>query len=101
MRYSHVILSSPLLLEDGVFEMKTLSLEEARRWVRENSPFVATGHETVKAVGLSPNPERVSVEGFDEALCLKPLGRLEFGREYSFQEILDIGVRAQLIKKIS
>ncbi|WP_028492747.1 hypothetical protein [Thioalkalivibrio sp. ALE19] len=95
-----VILSTPMLLEEGEFAMREISLGQARAWVQENAPTNFCGHETVKVVGVEPAAGRGSCEGFDEALCLKPAGRLEFGKEYTVQEILDIGVTPLLISKV-
>lgn len=96
-----VVLSTTLLVEEGVFEMKALTIEEAAAWVRVNAPANFCGHQTVKVVGLQPSESRAQCSGFDQALCLKPLGRLEFGKEYSLPEILEIGVQPLLITKLS
>jgi hypothetical protein len=95
-----VILSAPMLLEEGTFCSKFLSLEEAQCWVQNNDPINFSGHITVKAVGLEPAISRDQCTGFDQALILKPLGRLEFGKEYSLEEVLEIGVQPMLIYKI-
>ena len=95
-----VILSSPLVLERDLYSVSELSLEEAKRWVKERKPTNYCSHQTVKVLGLEPAQSREACNGYDEALCLKPVGRLEFGREYSRQEILKIGVTPILIKKI-
>jgi hypothetical protein len=97
----NVILSSPILLEEGTFEMKTLSLEEAAEWAKSENPKNFCGHQTTKALGIEPSSSREACVRYDQALCLKPKGRMEFGKEYSVQEILSIGVSFQLITKIS
>jgi hypothetical protein len=94
-----VILSTALILEEGTFEAKTLSLEEAQEWVDDDVENYC-GHQTVKLLGLKPDTERRQCDGYDEALCLRAKERLEFGREYSIEEIRKIGVEITLIKKV-
>ena len=96
---NYVILSTALLLEDGDFSMKSLSKEEALEWVLTHSPKNFCGHQTVKVLGLEPAKTRESCFGYTEALCLRPEARLEFGKEYSIEEISSIGVFFQLISK--
>jgi hypothetical protein len=96
-----VVLSSPVILEDGTFKAEKISLEDAKKWVVQNNPENFVGHSTVKAVGLAPSSTRAVCQGYDQALSLKVLGRLEFGKEYSEEEILAIGVEPTLICKIS
>lgn len=95
-----VIISAPMLLEDGTFRRETISLEEAGAWVTANAPTNYVGHSTVRVVGVEPSTERAQCSGFDQALALKVRGRLDFGKEYSVDEILEIGVDAILITKV-
>ena len=94
---SCVILSTPLLLMDGVYRRRTISLEEAVDWVAAHSPKNFCGHQTVKILGIEPSTSREACQGFTEALCLKPKGRLDFGREYSLAEIQAVGVEFVLL----
>lgn len=94
-----VILSSPLLLGNGVFKMEEISLDEAIEFSEQAYNFC--GHETVKILGLKPSKTREVCTGYSQALCLKPKGRLEFGKEYTLEEIGLIGVTFQLITKIA
>ena len=97
-----VILSSPLLVEDGIFRRQTISLEKAKRLVRQAWTIKNfCGHQTVKILGLEPAQERGACQTFNRALVLQPKQRLEFGRDYSVQEILDIGIIPVLIEKIN
>lgn len=96
-----VILSTPLLLEEGSFSMKTLTLDEAKRWVDENQPVNFCGHATTLAVGLQPCKSRDVCTGYEQALVLKPIGRIDFGKEYTYSEIMEIGVTPFLITKQS
>lgn len=95
-----VILSTALLLGDGTYQMRTISQAEAQEWVNTHSPRNFVGHQTVKLLGLEPATDRAVCQGYDEALCLKPRGRMEFGREYTVSEISEIGVDFQLITKV-
>ena len=94
-----VILSTALLLEEGVFKLSNISLEEARSWVINNNPTNFVGHSTVRVLDIEPATSREVCTSFTEALVLKPLGRLEFGKEYSVEEILNVGIQPQLIVK--
>lgn len=94
-----VILSAPLIIGEGTFHAKVISLAEAQKWVKAHNPQNFCGHQTVKVLGLEPSTSRAACLGYDEALCLKPKGRLEFGREYTVEEILQIGVTPILISK--
>lgn len=92
-----VILSAPMLLEEGNFSMKFISIEEAAEFAKDATNFV--GHQTVKVLGIEPATSREVCTGFEQALALKVLGRLEFGVEYSAEEIMEIGVQPILITK--
>ena len=94
-----VILSSPILLETGVFEMKEVSLAEAVAFAQGAENFC--GHPTMKILNIELSKDRKVCEGYDEALVLKPKGRLEvFGKEYSREEIEEIGVTCFLISRV-
>jgi hypothetical protein len=97
MDSSKVILSTPLLLVDGVYKRRTIGQEEAVEWVATHSPKNFCGHQTVKILGIEPSTSREACTGFSEALCLKPKGRLDFGREYSLEEIKSVGVEFVLL----
>jgi hypothetical protein len=92
-----VILSTPLLLTDGLFRRRTISLEEAVEWIAKSNPKNFCGHQTVKILGLEPSTSREACQGFSEALCLKPKGRLDFGKEYTLSEIQAVGVEFVLL----
>jgi hypothetical protein len=94
-----VILSTALILGTGTFVAKNITLDEARQWVEENLPFNFCGHATTLAVGVQPSQARSVCTDYQEALVLKPLGRLEFGREYTLEEVLEIGIQPMLITK--
>lgn len=92
-----VILSTPLLVETGDFRMEEISLDQARQLAEGATNFV--GHSTVKLLGIEPAKDRGVCETYDKAIVIKPAGRLEFGREYSVEEIEEIGYTIFLISK--
>jgi len=98
-KFETVILSTPMLLESGNFKSKEISLDEANYWVRQNNPTNFVGHSTVKVLGIQPSTARDVCQSYDEALSLKVKGRLEFGKEYTVEEILELGVTCTLISK--
>lgn len=98
MKYA--VLSTTLLLESGIFEYNEITKEQAQTWVDTHSPENFSGHETVKVLGLEPDKTRKVCEGYDKALCLSAKSRLEFGKEYTIEEIEEIGVIYALITKI-
>jgi hypothetical protein len=95
----HVILSSPILVEDGDFNRRTITQTEAAAWVDQNGPVNFSGHQTVKILGVEPAATRRDTVSYDEALIISPRQRLEFGREYTVDEIKAIGVSFVLITK--
>lgn len=101
MEKNYVVLSSPMLLETGNFAMIELTVAQATAWVEEHSPKNYVGHSTSLIVGLEPATSREVCKGYDVALALKPIGRLEFGREYTKAELEEIGISCFLITKAS
>jgi hypothetical protein len=95
-----VILSSPILIEDGTFTRKTITQREAQDWVDKNRPLNFSGHQTTKILGVEPAATREITKSYDEALIISPQDRLEFGREYTKEEIEEIGVTFVLIEKV-
>ena len=97
-----IVLSSPLILEDGNFEAKTITLNEAIELVNLKGVKVENfcAHQTVKLLGLNPAKVRKDCSGYDLALVLKPKKRLPFGVELTVEEIEEIGVTVVLIRKI-
>jgi len=95
-----VILSSPILLEEGNFKFYEIEFNEAKKFIKHNDPENFSGHQTTKILGVEPSTERKTCTGYDIALVIQPIGRLEFGREYSVEEIEEIGVNFMIIHKI-
>lgn len=97
---SRAILSTTILLEEGTFAAREISLDAARVWLAAAPADNFCGHETVRVLGIEPAKDRHECPGYDEALCLKPRARLEFGREYTAAEVETIGVQFTLITRI-
>jgi len=94
------ILSTTLILGEGTFTAKKISFEQAISWVLGNDFNNFCGHQTTKILGIQPAESREQCTGYAEALCLAPKERLEFGREYTRKEILEIGVDFTLISRV-
>lgn len=94
-----VILSTPLLLEEGLFSCRKVSLQEAQEFAADAVNYV--GHSTVKVLGIEPATTREACSAYDAALCIKVHGRVTPGVEYSVQEILALGVTFYIIEKFS
>lgn len=92
-----VLLSTTLILTEGAFQVDSLTKEQAEQWLKDNVVVNYCGHQTTKLLGITPSTTREQCEWYTQALCLKPKGRLEFGREYSVEEIEEIGVEFTLI----
>lgn len=95
-----VVLSTSLIIGTGLFEAEKITKKQALEWMAEGSIENFSGHETVRILGLQPDKSRLTCAGYDQALTIKPLARLEFGREYSVAEIEAIGVEFVLIRRV-
>jgi hypothetical protein len=94
-----VILSTALILDEGTFTSTNLSKKQAQKWLRKG-PFINyCGHESVRILGLEPSQKREQCTYYDEALAIRAKKRLEYGREYTQEEIEKIGVIFVLIKR--
>jgi hypothetical protein len=94
-----VILSTKLIIGDGLFEARELNRDEAQSWVDAGPVDNYCGHVTVRLLGLEPDTSRRTCDEYDQALALNAKSRLEFGREYTVEEIEEIGVEFTLITK--
>ena len=94
-----VILSSPMILEEGSFSVRKITKREALNWL-DSTVKNYCGHETTKVLGVEPEKTRKTCTGYDQALCISPNKRLEFGREYTSKEIERIGVTYWLLRKL-
>lgn len=96
---TRVILSTKLIIGEGHFFVKSLTRSEAQEWVNTSSPDNYCGHATVRLLGLEPDKSRRQCDGYDQALAINARARLDFGREYTKEEIEQIGVEYTLICK--
>ncbi len=85
-----VILSAPIIIGTGTFEVVPVSIEKARELAEGAEVF--SQHQTVKVLGVEPATARKNCTGYDVAIIATPKQRLEFGREYTLEEIQAIGV---------
>jgi hypothetical protein len=95
-----VILSTKLIIGDGTFVAENITKTQAQAWVDDGGFENFCGHETVRILSIEPSSHRGNCNSYDEALAITPKSRLEFGREYSIDEIESIGVSFTLIRKI-
>ena len=83
---------SSFIPAEGRWDIKKISLEEAKNLLQGAEVAVYSGHQTVKILGLSPAEGRpIYVPAGETQLWVKPKGRLDFGREYTAEEIEQIG----------
>ena len=96
------ILSSPILVGEHhqLARLTSISLAKAKALIAwpHMEVRVYTSHATVRLFGLEPDTTRAQCPGYDAALVVVPNERLEFGREYSVEEIEKIGYSIKLIE---
>lgn len=95
-----VILSTTMLLTPGQYVMEEISLEQAKEIIKKHSVENFVGHDTVKLLGIEPAKDRKECGDYDIAIVIKPHKRLEFGKEYSKEDIESIGYTIYKIQKI-
>ena len=95
------ILSSTILLEDGTFHRAEITLTQAKTLINAFDTTNYTQHYSCALLGVEPAKERVTCESYDVAIVVKPNTRLQYGREYTVEEIEDIGYKIVVIWKQS
>lgn len=96
----YAILSSSVILTPGNYTVERISMLEAKEWIKEKKPTCFTTHDTVRVLDVQPAHRRLACSYYDEALCVKPKRRLpDFGRQYTKEEILAVGVDIFLIRR--
>lgn len=95
------VLSSPILIgSDLIARQRVISLSKAKAMIA--SPYmdvgVFTNHATIRLLGLEPDKTRKECSYYDVALVVVPNQRLEFGREYSVEEVEKIGYSIKMIE---
>jgi len=100
------LLNSTILTADGSFEMKTITLTEAKDLVRGAAFESAIGHESTAqilsellSVEVNMNRVNYSQKVDDMALCFKLKGRPPEGVILSAEEIEEIGYELKLLTR--
>ena len=94
-----VILSAPVIFNEGSYDVRAVGLEEARAWIRQRRPVNYSGHATVRLLGCVSAACRETCTDYDEALAIRTKRRLAFGREYTPAEIEAVGFELLLITR--
>ena len=100
---AELVVVSAFIPSEGKWDIKKISLEEAKELVNKAKKVsIYTQHQTIKLINLEPDTERrvYIPQGEEKQLWLKPNGRLEFGKEYSLEELQEIGVQPFLATPI-
>ncbi len=102
------ILNTSILTTTGRFELKDITLEEARNLVIKNEILSAVGHQstadiltTLLETEVPMNRIQFAQETGQKALVFKLNGRPEEGKILTIEEISEIGYKFQLLTKIS
>ena len=102
------ILNTSILTTTGRFELKDITLEEAKKLVKENEILSAVGHQstadiltTLLETEVPMNRRMFEQETGQKALVFKLNGRPEEGKILTVEEIHQIGFKFQLLTKIS
>ena len=103
------ILNTSIITSEGVFSLRDISLEEARKLAIDNRDNLlsAVGHQstaeiltTLLGVEIKMNRINFVQEQHQEALVFKLLGRPEEGKILTLSEIEGIGYKFQVLIKI-
>lgn len=82
------ILSAPIMLEDGVYVREEITKEAALKLINEAESVINySTHSTCRVLNLEPATSRAECTSYKHALVIKPNQRLEFGKEYTLEEI--------------
>lgn len=102
------LLNTSILTTTGRFELKDITLEEARNLVTENEILSAVGHQstadiltTLLETEVPMNRIMFEQETGQKALVFKLNGRPEEGKILTAEEIHQIGFKFQLLTKIA
>lgn len=99
------ILNTTILTSDGDFSLKTISLKEAKKLIKEKEILSAVGHESTSQiltnllkVDVPVNRIQFKQESGQKALCFKLLGRPEEGKILTLKEIEEIGYEFKILE---
>lgn len=98
------ILNTTILTVDGEFELKTISLDEAKAFIEGKEIVSHVGHDsTAKALTdlfereVAYNRDPYYQRSGEQALCLKIRGRLEAGQDVDWETVEKIGYDFKLL----
>lgn len=98
------ILNTTILTQDGEFELKTISLDEAKAFIEGKEIKSYVGHDsTAKALSLllgtevAFNRELYTQKSGETALCFKLRGRIETGQDLDWETIEKMGYDLKLL----
>ena len=102
------LMNTSIVPNDGLYEMKTISEEEARTWVRKSEiPVSAVGHPgTAEVMGIllgvevTANRMYVIFEVGDEALVYKLNERLPEGKVLTVDELKELHYRWKILRRV-
>lgn len=106
MKKKLALLNTSILTVEGKYSLKQISLEEARKLVRENELDSAIGHQstadimtTLLSVEVPVNRQMFAQEVGQIALVFKLNGRPTEGTILSVEEIEKIGYKWQVLER--
>lgn len=101
-------MNTAILPNDGEYSLKTISLEEAQRWVSSKDFISAIGHSSTAeimsallGVTIEPNRVMVSFDKGDEALVFKLETRLPEGKILTINEIQNLPFSWKILKRVN
>lgn len=103
------VMNTTIIVNDGVYSMKTISLDEARNILVSNPDFISViGHSSTAEIisttlGITVPENRVNAsfeEVGDKALCFKLNSRPKEGSILSLQDLQEIGFSWKLLERI-
>lgn len=103
------IMNTTIIINDGIYSMKTISLDEAKEIISENPDFIsAIGHDSTAQIissvlGTEVPMNRINAS-FDipgeRALCFKLNSRPKEGAILSYEDLVEIGFSWKLLTRI-
>lgn len=101
------LLNTTIATTDGVYEIKTISLEHAKALVTQNELDSAIGHESTARVmstllnaNIITNRQQFEQQAGQDALVFKLKGRLQEGVILTSHEIEEIGYEFKLMTRV-
>ena len=103
------VMNTTIIINDGVYSMKTISIEEAKELLASNPNFVsAIGHQSTAEIissvlGVTVPTNRINAsfeEAGDRALCFKLNSRPKEGSILSLKDLQEIGFSWKLLERI-